>query len=648
MSRGQKALWISLALVVSTLAVYAPVRHYDFVDFDDPLYVRENPHLTGGLTAGNVSWAMTAGYATNWHPLTWMSHMLDVQFFGLNAGPQHLTNLAFHVVNTLLLFWLLHRMTGAIWKSGFVAALFALHPLHVESVAWISERKDVLSTFFWLLTMWAYTAYARKPSWQTYSATLVLFALGLMAKPMLVTLPFVLLLVDVWPLDRLRPSGNLEWKRLILEKVPFVALAAASTIITFLAQLHGGAVVELGRIPLGVRMSNALVSYAAYIVKMIWPSGLTIFYPYPPEIPLWQPIAGTLVLIAGTAAAFRLARRYPFVPVGWLWYVVTLLPVIGIVQVGRQALADRYTYVPFIGLFIIIAWGVPALLERWPLRRVALPAVAGAIVVACAITARAQVGHWENSSTLWQHALDVTANNDRAENGIGVLLENQGRMAEAEPHFAKAIRIDPTFAAAHHNLGATLASQGRIDDAIVQFREAIRFGPEFAVAHYDLGVALAMQGHLDEAMEQYRAAIAIQPDLPEAHGNLGGVLASKGLLDEGMAEYREALRLKPSLAEVHGNLARALAAKGRLPEALEEYSESLRLKPQQADVLYNRGFAYATMGKVDLAIADFTESVSVKPDFDAAHMALGMALGASGRMDEAKRELARVRQSDRR
>ena len=341
------------------------MRHYDFVDFDDPLYVSQNPHLAGGLTAANVCWAFTTGYATNWHPLTWMSHMLDVQLFGLNAGPEHVVNVC-----------AAHRQHAAVvlaaspddrrdLASAFVAALFALHPLHVESVAWISERKDVLSTLFWMLTMWAYVSYTRQPRWTRYLAVLALFALGLMAKPMLVTLPFVLLLLDVWPLERL----SLGWGRLIREKLPFIALAAVSMVITFLVQLTGGSVAELGAIPLTPRIANALVSYVVYVAKMIWPTRLAIFYPLPPAIPAWQPIAALLLLAGVSVAAIRLARRYPYLLVGWFWYVGTLVPVIGLIQVGRQALADRYTYVPFIGLFIIVAWGVPDLLARWPQRR---------------------------------------------------------------------------------------------------------------------------------------------------------------------------------------------------------------------------------------------------------------------------------------
>ena len=663
-------MWISLALIVATLAVYAPVRHHDFVDYDDLLYVTENAHVASGLSASNISWALTSGYATNWHPLTWVSHMIDVQLFGLNAGPQHVTSIALHIANSLLLFWLLRRMTRSTWRSAFVAALFALHPLHVESVAWIAERKDVLSTLFWLLTMWAYVAYVEQPRWTRYLGVVILFVLGLMAKPMVVTLPFVLLLVDIWPLDRLA----LGWPRLIREKVPLIALAVASMAVTFLVQLSGGSVAQLGAIPLAPRIENSLVSYVAYVVKMIWPAGLAVFYPYPPEIPAWQPIAALLLLVAVSLAVIRASRTHPYLAVGWFWYIVTLLPVIGIVQVGRQALADRYTYIPLIGLFIVIAWGAADLLARWPQRRTVLAAAAAVIVLACTITARAQVGYWQNSSTLWYHALSVTPDNDRAHNGVGILLMNSGHVAEATAHFSEAVRIDPTFAAAQRNLGVALAAQGQVDAAVAHYREALRFNPDLAEAHHDLGVALAARGQFDEAIAEYKKALALTPNLAEAHGNLAGALVNEGKLDEAVAEYNETIRLKPTLAEAHSNLARvltsqrrfdaaidqyrealrikptfadahlgmgfALTQQGKVPEAIDEYSQALRLNPNSVEAHYNRGYALATQGRVAEAIADFSEAVRIRPDFEPGHMALAMALNAAGRFEDAKRELA--------
>jgi len=612
----RSALWISLALVIATLVVYAPMRHYDFVDFDDPLYVSQNPHLTGGLTAANVAWAFTAGYATNWHPLTWMSHMLDVQLFGLNAGAQHLTSLALHIANVLLLFWLLRRMTGATWQSAFIAALFAVHPLHVESVAWIAERKDVLSTLFWLLTMWAYVSYAQQPRWTRYLAVLVLFALGLMAKPMLVTLPFVLLLVDLWPLARLR----LGLRRLILEKLPLLALAGSSIVVTYLVQLQGGAVAGLAVIALRRRIANALVSYIVYIVKMAWPRGLIVFYPYPAVIPAWQPITACLLLIGISIAAVRAWRRRPYIPVGWFWYVGTLVPVIGLVQVGRQALADRYTYVPLIGLFIVIAWGVPDLLTRRRQRSVPIAAAAVIAIAAYAIAAQRQLTYWENASILWTHELDVTPDSERAHNVVGLLLADQGKTADAISHFFEAVRIDPSYADAQKNLGAILAKQGRIDEAIAHYAEGLRLTPEDALAHTAIGVLLASRGDTAAALRHFDEALRLDPLSSQARDylaltlhRLGLARAAEGEVDDAIHDFTDALRVRPDVAEVHNDLGFALASKGKPLDAIEQYSQALILKPNFVQARVNRGLALADQGDVREAIADFSEAVRLDP-----------------------------------
>ncbi|MCX6546187.1 MAG: tetratricopeptide repeat protein [Acidobacteria bacterium] len=537
-------LWLLLTLAALTAFVYAPVRHFDFVLLDDPAYVTENPHVARGLTREGIAWAFTTGDAANWHPVTWLSHMLDVQLFGVAAGPHHLTNVVLHIANTLLLFGVLLTLTGAMWRSAFVAALFAVHPLHVESVAWIAERKDVLSTLFWMLTLWAYVRYVRAPGSPAgtagpsaasrsrrgfYLLMLAFFALGLMAKPMLVTLPFVLLLLDVWPLERLavtasdagrakagghasgraaagssragaakgranrrlagartpRRSGRLRaaWP-LVREKLPLFVMAVASSAVTFVVQQRGGAVSTLETYPFGLRLQNALVSMVAYLRDTLWPEGLTVLYAFPDAIPGWQ-LAGALVVLGGISwLVYALARQHPYLPVGWLWYLGTLMPVVGLVQVGVQARADRYTYVPLIGIFVMVAWGSAAMLERLRGgRRVAI--VAAVVVIAgCSVTTRAQVAYWKDNVTLFTRATMLSLHMDEfeAHMWVGTAVGGQGRLDEAMRHFEAAARLRPQSDAAHCSLGVSLAKSGRAADAMREFNEALRLNPDNQIA----------------------------------------------------------------------------------------------------------------------------------------------------------------------
>ena len=646
-----QARWVCLALIAANLIVFASVWHHDFVNYDDDQYVTTNPVVARGLTWHGVSWAFTTGYAVNWHPLTWLSHMLDVQLYGLDPGPHHLTNLLLHIASTLLLFGLLHRMTGALGRSAFVAGLFAVHPLHVESVAWVAERKDVLSTLFWMLTLWAYVEYVRRPAAsrsavRRYSLVLLFFALGLMAKPMLVTLPFVLLLLDFWPLGRVRmgpnPAGGWalsreEWARtvrLAWEKLPLLALAAVSSVVTFFIHYRrGGDVISLGRVPLNLRVANALVSYVAYIGKMFWPARLAVFYPYPHSVPgLW--IAGALLaLVAISVAVIRAGPRRPYLLVGWLWYLGTLVPVIGLIQVGDQAMADRYTYVPLIGLFIMVAWGVPDLLARWPLRlsRIALPSAAVLVILACAISARGQLQYWQDSTTLWTHALAVTTGNNIAHNNLGIVLADQGRLDEAIDHYLEALRIKPDYADAHNDLGVALADEGKLDEAIAHYSEALRIKPDYADAHNNLGVALADQGKPDQAIAQYTDALRISPDSAKAHNNLGAALAGQGKLDEAIAQYSEALSVNPGYAEAHNNWAAVLISQGKLDQAIAQCSEALRINPDYADAQNNWGVALANQGKLDEAIEHFREALRIQPDNAKARTNLSLTLAARGK-----------------
>jgi tetratricopeptide (TPR) repeat protein len=589
---------LSLALALTTALVYLQVRHHAFINFDDLEYIVENPHVTSGLTMTNIVWAFTSTHAANWHPLTWISHMLDYELFGLRPAGHLLVNAFFHVLNTVLLFLVLNRMTRALWPSAFVAALFALHPLHVESVAWSAERKDVLSTLFWMLTTGAYALYAEKPDTGRYLLAIGFFALGLMAKPMLVTLPFVLLLLDYWPLGRLRAVPEKDgratdtpppWKKkkkkkkireaalsddtspgqvsppitvwqrvqpLFKEKLPFFVLALLSSVATLYAQRD--AMAPLEALPFSTRISNALVAYASYIGKMIWPVDLAFIYPLPDAIPAWQ-VVGAAALLAGiTALAIRGMARFPYVVVGWLWYLGTLVPVIGLVQVGSQAMADRYTYVPLVGLFIVVAWGTRSLTKTLPHRRVVLPAAAGALLIVLTVLTWKQVSCWKDSKTLFQHALNTTARNSIAHSMLAGALYEEGKYKEATEQYREAIRINPKRQKWNYNLGNALAFQGQNDEAEIHYREELRLNPRHAYTHYNLANLLVVKGRISEATDHYRQSVASKPDYAKAHYMLGTLLAVQGNLDEAIVHFREALRIKPDYKEAFDNLQIAL------------------------------------------------------------------------------------------
>jgi tetratricopeptide (TPR) repeat protein len=541
-------LVISSGLVLLVAIAYAMVARFGFTRFDDPTYVTENPHLVGGLTGAAIRWAFTTGYGANWHPLTWIAHLLDVQFFGFNGGAHHIVNVVLHIISTVLLFGVLARMTDARWRSAFVAAGFGLHPIHVESVAWVAERKDVLSALLWTLTLWAYVSYVRTRTARAYVAVLIAFALGLMAKPMVVTLPFALLLLDAWPLQRFslaKPDRGSLWP-LVREKLPLFGLAAASSVVTFLVQRAGGTVAVATALPFAQRMGNAALSYIAYLGKTIWPAHLAAYYPYASPVP-WGRVAMNVLLIALLTVGALIARkRFPYVFVGWFWYLGTLIPAIGIVQVGTQAMADRYTYIPLIGIFLLAAWGLGDIVRwRGSLQRVSVGAAAAVIALWTVLT-RAQVRHWESSMTLWTHALQVTSNNYAAHTYMGNALAVQGDLADALAHYDEAIRIRPDYAEAHNNMGPALAAEGRIDDAIAHFTEAIRLRPGYADAHSNLGVALATRGQYDQAVTQYTEALRLDPDHVRARVNLGLAYRALGRPADAMRELQTALRMSPN------------------------------------------------------------------------------------------------------
>ncbi len=652
--RKNPKVFLCLLLLVATFSVYWQVGNHDFINYDDPQYLTDNAQVQKGLTGEGFIWALTTNHAGNWHPLAWMSHMLDCELYGLNPRGHHLSNLLLHAANALLLFLIFDLMTGALWRSFFIAALFALHPLHVESVAWVAERKDVLCTLFWMLTLWAYNRYVTQPTINRYLLTLWLFALGLMAKPMLVTLPFVLLLLDYWPLGRMqfaqsgktsgsqvipshRPPAPISSKlRLVLEKTPFFVLTAISSLVTFLVQQQSGAAKSLEQYPLADRLANALVSYATYIAKMIWPRNLAVFYPHPgSSLTGWQVTAASLLLFGVSILVVRAARRYPYFLVGWFWYLGTLVPVIGLVQVGGQALADRYTYVPLIGLFVMIAWGVPEWLARFRHARILLPLSMVGVLLSLMITSWLQLAHWRNSVALYEHALMVTENNYLAHNNLGTVLEEDGNLKEAILHYSKAVRIKPNYGDAHHNLGIALTRQGKFTEALNHYWQALRLDPDNAEIHLSLANALAERGKLQDAANHYSMALRLNPDHAIAHNNLGLIYTEQGKLKEAIFHFSQALRIKPSHADAHYNMAIALTKQGRLQEATRHYSEALRLNPDDAEAHNNLGNVFVRQGKLQDAINHYSEAVRIDPDFSEAYFNLGTVLARQGRSDEA-------------
>jgi tetratricopeptide (TPR) repeat protein len=521
-----RPLWVSLSLIVANLVIYAPVRLYPFVNTDDAVYVTANPNVLRGLSWSNVQWAFTDAKVPYWHPLTFLSHMLDVQAFGTNAGGHHVTNVILHAASTVMLFGLFLQMTGALGRSAVIAGLFGLHPLRVESVAWIAERKDVLSTLFWIATIWAYVRYARRPGTRRYAAVIVLFALGLMAKPMIVTLPFALLLLDYWPLERvtldstsLRQLGA-SIRALLKEKIPLFALAFFASLVTFTAQRQVGAVESLEAVPFTLRAANALNSYVAYIGDLIWPAQLAALYPYPKTVSVASVLTAILVLAAVTALVVAARRKYPYLLVGWLWYLGTLLPVIGLIQVGPQARADRFTYVPHIGLLMMLVWGIPDLMRRWSNRRVVLVPLAACALAACTVVATRQVQSWRDSTTLWEHTLKVTSENGVAHYNLGVVLSATGQSDDAIRHLREAVRLEPDFATAHNRLGLALNRRGDLAGSTAQLAEVVRLMPNSAEAHANLAVSLAKEGKNAEAIAEFSQAVLLNPSDKVSRGRL--------------------------------------------------------------------------------------------------------------------------------
>ncbi len=611
---------LAVGLAVVTLAVYARTLAFDFVNIDDPVYITENARVKQGLTAANVRFAFTSAEGSNyWHPLTWLSHMLDVRLYGLRPAGHHATSVLFHVANTVLLFWVLAGMNdavaarraaavapraapgwpGRLWAPFVAAGAFGLHPLHVESVAWVSERKDVLSTFWWFLGLATYLRYAQTRTrfpgrgralgsgWGWYFGTLACFVAGLMSKPMLVTFPFVLLLLDVWPLERGRvPTGSRwAWAGVLMEKLPFLVLAGVASVAAFVTQGRGDMLTPLDSLTLPWRVANAITAYAVYLVRTVWPAGLTVYYPHPWDaLPLWKPLAAAALLGAISAASIRRARREPYLLWGWCWYLGTLVPVVGLVQIGSFAMADRYTYVPLVGGFVMLAWAAAARLRT---ERAGAWVAAALILLLQAGLTWVQLAHWRNSETLFTRQLALTGGDMVGHDGLGMERLRENRLDEAAWHFAEAVRHQPGLAAMHAQLGGALSRLGRAEEAIAAYREALRLRPNLAEARMNLGVTLGMTGRLAEALEEMEAAVRLAPRNAEARSNLGILLYRLNRHGEALAAFREAVEMDPASASARNNLGRMLLSQGHPEAAAAEFREALRLSPDYPEALAN-------------------------------------------------------------
>ncbi len=606
-------LCVCAFLVGAVWLVFGQTLGHEFVNYDDANYVYENPHVIHGLNLKGIEWAFTHSVMANWHPLTVMSHMLDCQFYGLYAGGHHLTSLLVHAATAILLFLVLREMTGTLWQSAFVAAVFAIHPLRVESVAWVSERKDVLSGLFFMLTLGAYVRYVRKPpSWGRYLTVLVLFALGLMCKPMLVTLPFVLLLLDYWPLNRFGVSGSCFAisRKLIIEKIPFIVFSITICMVTVLVQQPDK------EISLFLRTSNALVSYVAYCGQMFYPVGLALLYPFPINgVPTGEVILALLLLVAVTVVAFHWRQKRPYFLMGWLWYLGMLVPVIGLVQVGSQARADRYTYLPQIGLYILLTWTAIELTAFWRSRRWVLGGGAMAVLAVLTTCARAQTAYWRDSESLWTHTLACTSDNNVAHDNLASVFCDQGRMNEVITQLQESLAISSDDDEAHGNLGFIFLQQGRLDEAIAQFQKALEIKPDYPEANFNLGNAFLQQGRLDEAIACYQMALKSNSNDAKIYSNLASAFRQQGRLKEAIAQFQKALEINPNYAEVHNNLGAVFAQQGRREEAISHFKKALTIEPDYAEAHYNLGNALVQQGNVDEAIAQFQKALEIKPDY---------------------------------
>jgi tetratricopeptide (TPR) repeat protein len=661
--RSRLMFRLSLILIVTTFLAFVPTLKNDFVNYDDDIFILQNRHLRAGLTAQGVRWALTDRPPGDSHPLTSLSFLLDYQLYGLNPTGFHLST-----ANVWLLFWLLARLTGSVWRSALVAAFFGLHPLRVESVAWALGRKDVLSTFFWMLALWAYVWYVANPQPRRYLFVGLALVLGLMAKSMLVTLPCVLLLLDYWPLGRFQPGASktsrlgdqetrrpgdkknttsiplfpgllvsrspcLPLSRLIYEKLPLVGVISVFSVITFMTERQAGTLIELQRMSLGIRVGNALVSYCTYLAKTIWPMRLAAFYPHPLDtLPVVEVIGAAVLVAAISALVLWQARRRPFWSVGWFWFLGTLFPVIGIVQYGGAALADRYSYIPHIGLFMAAVWGFGDLLANRKILRLSLPVLL--LIGSIFLTAR-QARVWRDSGTLWEHALQVTSHNALAHQNLGAFLQQQGKLTLASDHYRAALQISPQLGDAYRNLGECYFQWGRETEALDCYRAALAINPRSTDVHNHLGELLFKQGDLRQAADHFGAALTLDPDSTVAHINLGAVVFHQGDTEGAIQHYRAALEIDPDSAEAYSNLGEISFRQGRLPEAIQHFRAALKTNPKLAGAENNLGAVLLQQGKWQEAEPHFRAALKIDPSLVSAHANLGFILQAQGRLEEA-------------
>jgi len=657
---------VCVVLAVVTVVAFRGVRNNDFLTYDDGVYVVENPHVQQGVTMQSIAWAFTTFHGSNWHPLTWISHMVDWKLYGKNPAGHHVTNVGFHAANAILLFLLLLYMTGYLGRAAMVAFLFAVHPAHVESVAWLAERKDVLCAFFWFATLLAYTWYVRKPSWKRFTFVVCGFACALMSKPMAVTLPFTLLLLDYWPLRRItftkesRASWFPSLWKLCIGKWPLFIMAVLSSVITFIAQRYGGSVIELQAFPLWARFCNAVICYCRYIRIAFWPHPLTAYY-YIHIVPS-AVVLSALALILVTAVCWRFREKRPYCLFGWLWFLGTLAPVIGIVQVGLQAMAERYTYIPYIGLFIAVVWLAGDAVANSPKIRVGTQLLAFAVIAACVVKTNAQVKVWKNTVTLFTHALEVDPRGELPNSSLGVQYLRQGKIAEAQTYFERALvynpfgpmtlsysayclmqthdrrniqiagqrieqalRITPDDSFTLANMALWSVFMGRPKDEETYSRKALAMDPDFVAARLYLADALQAQGKFDEAAQQCRQALVLEPDNNEAHNTLGVILSQQGLKQQALEEFRLSLASKPDQAMVHYNIGSILLETHRFSEAIEEFTQALRLDPANAHAHNDLGVALSQLGDYEKAAGQFSDAVRIDPAYVDARRNLDVA-----------------------
>ena len=638
---SKQHILITAALLLLTFAGYMNVQNYEFINFDDDLYVTENQIVKTGLSFNGLSWAFGFNGGGYYQPLTWLSHMLDCEIYGLDPAGHHLTNLVIHLANVLLLFWALYRMTDSIYKSCLAAALFALHPLNVDSVAWIAERKNLLSTLCLMLSLLAYHWYTKQPKPGRYVLTITVFALGLMVKPMLVTFPFVLLLLDFWPLGRLKlgkqktiammdPPLRADSKpavpiyRLCIEKLPFLALALGAVWLSVASLQRFNNMVATDTVPMALRFANAVVSYLSYIGKMLWPFNLAVYYPFPDSVPLWQ-TAGCLVLLAAATGycLFHIERK-PYLAVGWFWFLGTLVPVAGIVQSGLwPEMADRWAYVPLIGLYIVIAWGIPGALQNWRFAVPVMTVAALAVIGSLFFITRAQLNHWENSRTLFEHALRVTTANAVAHNNLGNALLEEGQTDTALNHFEVAITLEPRYAGARNNMGNALMALGRVGEAVSYYRDSIHIDPFAAQAHNNLAVALTKESRLDEAFRHLQEALRLKPDYADAYNNLGAVYGKKAQVQKAAKFYLKAIRLRPDFSEAYNNLGLLLWNAGRLKEAGHYFSQAAKLDPDYLAARQNLVKVQSALDDFNKQAAELRSQIQQSPNDPGLYLKLG-------------------------